>query len=128
MGKGDYLLIEDSIVNKKLITQVIDVQFASVPGLLEELLRDSISEDQVYGENFDPLGISSHINHIQDARMLICKIRGTILNDGLHVNSSWLPCRSTSGITKIPINSLLAHYGDQEKLPINIGETNDGSS
>jgi len=126
--KGDYLLIEDSMVNKKLITQVIDVQFASVPGLLEELLRDSITEDQVYGENFDPLGVSSHINHIQDACMLICKIRGTILNDSLHVNSSWLPCRSKSGITKIPINSLLTRCGDKEELPIKIGETNDGSS
>ncbi len=125
--KGDYLLVEDATVNKKLITQVIDVQFASVPGLLEELLRDSTTEEQIYGENFDPLGISSHINHIQDARMLICKIRGTILNDKLRVNSSWLPSRSKSGITKIPINSLLAHVGGNEDLPINIGKTKDNS-
>ena len=125
--KGDYLLVEDARVNKKLITQVIDVQFASVPGLLEELLRDSTAEEQIYGENFDPLGISSHINHIQDARMLICKIRGTILNDKLRVNSSWLPSRSKSGVTKIPINSLLAHVGGNKELPINIGETKDGS-
>ena len=125
--KGDYLLVEDATVNKKLITQVIDVQFASVPGLLEELLRDSTTEEQIYGENFDPLGISSHINHIQDAHMLICKIRGTILNDKLRVNSSWLPSRSKSGITKIPINSLLAHVGGNEDLPINIGKTKDNS-
>ncbi|TET26515.1 MAG: DUF87 domain-containing protein, partial [Candidatus Bathyarchaeum sp.] len=125
--KGDYLLVEDARVNKKLITQVIDVQFASVPGLLEELLRDSTTEEQIYGENFDLLGISSHINHIQDARMLICKIRGTILNDKLRVNSSWLPSRSKSGITKIPINSLLAHVGGNEDLPINIGKTKDNS-
>ncbi|MCW3977432.1 MAG: hypothetical protein NWE77_05820, partial [Candidatus Bathyarchaeota archaeon] len=63
--KGDYLLVEDTNVNRKLITQVIDVQFASVPGLLEELLRDSTNEEQIYGENFDPLGVSSHINYIQ---------------------------------------------------------------
>jgi hypothetical protein len=125
--KGDYLLVEDANVNRKLITQVIDVQFASVPGLLEELLRDSTTEEQVYGENFDPLGVASHINHIQDARMLICKIRGTMLNDKLRVNSSWLPSRSKSGITKIPINSLLAHVGVNRELPINVGETKDGS-
>jgi len=110
-----------------LITQVIDVQFASVPGLLEELLRDSTTGEQIYGENFDPLGVSSHINHIQDARMLLCKIRGTILNDKLRVNSSWLPSRSKSGITKISINSLLAHVRGKEDLSINIGETKDGS-
>jgi uncharacterized protein len=126
--KGDYLLVEDTKVNRKLITQVIDVQFASVPGLLEELLRDSTTEEQIYGENFDPLGVSSHINHIQDAQMLICKIRGTILNDKLRVNSSWLPSRSKSGITKISINSLLAHVGSNGELPINIGETKDNSS
>jgi DNA helicase HerA-like ATPase len=125
--KGDYLLVEDTNVNRKLITQVIDVQFASVPGLLEELLRDSTTEEQIYGENFDPLGVSSHINHIQDARMLLCKIRGTILNNKLRVNSSWLPSRSKSGITKITINSLLAHVDGNEDLPINIGETKDAS-
>jgi hypothetical protein len=125
--KGDYLLVEDSMVSRKLITQVIDVQFASVPGLLEELLRDSTTEEQIHGENFDPLGVSSHINHIQDARMLICKIRGTIQNDQLRVNSSWLPSRSKSGITKIPFNSLLSHLGANTELPINVGETKDGS-
>jgi len=125
--KGDYLLVQDNTSDKKLITQVIDVQFANVPGLLEELLRDSTSEEQVYGENFDPLGVSSHINQIQDSRMLICKTRGTIQNDKLRVHSSWLPCRSKSGIVKIPINSLLAHAGGSTELPINIGITKDGS-
>ncbi|MCW4034759.1 MAG: DUF87 domain-containing protein [Candidatus Bathyarchaeota archaeon] len=126
--KGDYLLVEDANVNRKLITQVIDVQFASVPGLLEELLRDSTMEQQVYGETIDPLGVTSHINHIQDARMLLCKIRGTMLNQKPHVNSSWLPTRSKSGITKIPINILLSHAADSKELPINIGKTKDGTT
>jgi hypothetical protein len=125
--KGDYLLVKDSEANRKLITQVIDVQFASVPGLLEELLRNSTTDERISGENFDPLGVSSHINHIQDARMLLCKIRGTIKDEKLQVNSSWLPSRSKSGITKIPINSLLAHLGGNRDLPINIGETKDTS-
>jgi archaellum biogenesis ATPase FlaH len=125
--KGDYLLIEDPRVNKKLITQVIDVQFASVPGLLEELLRDSTTEECVYGEIFDPLEVSSHINHIQDAWMLLCKIRGTIENEKLGVNVSWLPSRSKSGIKKFPISSLLTHMRDNGNLPINIGETKEAS-
>jgi len=125
--KGDYLLIEDPGVNKKLITQVIDVQFASVPGLLEELLRDSTSEQCVYGEDFDPLEVSSHINHIQDAWMLVCKIRGTIKNEKLDVDVSWLPSRSKSGIKKFPITSLLTHMRDNGNLPINIGETKEAS-
>jgi hypothetical protein len=126
--KGDYLLIDDLTVNKKLIIQVIDVQFASIPGLLEELLRDSTAGEQISGENFDPLNVFSHINHIQDARILICKIRGSMFEDVLYANSSWLPCRSKSGIKKIPINSLLGSCRDKENLPIYIGETKDGSS
>ena len=43
------------------------------------------------------------------------------------MNSSWLPCRSKSGITKVSFNSLLAHVGINNGLPINIGETKDGS-
>jgi len=125
--KGDYLLIEDPKVNKKLITQVIDVQFANVPGLLEELLRDSTTEQFVYGEIFDPLEVSSHINYIQDAWMLLCKIRGTIENENLGVNVSWLPSRSKSGIKKFSISSLLTHMRDNGNLPINIGETKEGS-
>ncbi|MDH4221414.1 MAG: DUF87 domain-containing protein [Candidatus Bathyarchaeota archaeon] len=121
--KGDYLLIEDPRVNKKLITQVIDVQFANVPGLLEELLRDSTTEQFVYGEIFDPLEVSSHMNYIQDAWMLLCKIRGTIENEQLGVNVSWLPSRSKSGVKKFPISSLLTHMRDNGNLPINIGET-----
>ncbi len=123
--KSDYLIIEDSEVNRKLIIQVIDIQYASVPGLLEELLRDSTSNDRICGENFDPLGVLSHINHIQDARMLLCKIRGIIKDEKLQINSSWLPSRSKSAITRISINSLLAHLGCNQDFPINIGETKD---
>ena len=38
--KGDYLLVEDQDAAKALIAQVIDVQFAAVPGVLEELAAD----------------------------------------------------------------------------------------
>ena len=37
--KGDYLLIEDPDSNRSLIAQVIDLQFASIPGVLEEFLH-----------------------------------------------------------------------------------------
>ena len=125
--KGDYLIIEDPRVNKKLITQVIDVQFANVPGLLEELLRDSTNEECVYGEDFDPLKVSSHINHIQDAWMLLCKIRGTLENEKPSVNVSWLPSRSKSGIERFSITSLLAQVDNGRNLPIHIGETKEKS-
>ena len=57
--KGDYLLIEDCEAGKSLIAQVIDIQFANVPGILEELLR-SLPDggETIQGEDFDPLEIA----------------------------------------------------------------------
>lgn len=120
--KGDYLLIEDTKANRSLITQVIDVQFANVPGILEELLRDSTSNEHLYGENFDPLEVSSHVNYIQDAWMLICKIRRAIENGKLNINTSWLPSRSQSKVRKLPMTSLATLAKISGNLPINLGE------
>ncbi|MCK5562984.1 hypothetical protein KAI30_02335, partial [Candidatus Bathyarchaeota archaeon] len=69
--KGDYLQVEDPKQNKALLIQVINVQFANVPGILEELLRDSTNNgDVINGENLDPLDVASQITLIQDARLL----------------------------------------------------------
>ncbi|KPV63820.1 MAG: AAA-like domain protein [Candidatus Bathyarchaeota archaeon BA2] len=125
--KGDYLFIEDPKANRGLVTQVVDVQFANVPGILEELLRDSTTDDYVHGGNFDPLEVSSHINHIQDALVLICKIRGAVQNGKLLVNPSWLPSRSKSKIKRLPITSLLTFVKINEDLPIDVGETKEAS-
>ena len=100
--KGEYLLIQDSKHNRSLVTQVIDIQFANIPGILEELLRNSTDNQHVYGENLDPLEVAPHITYIQDARMLVCKIRGTIQNEKLSINTAWLPSRSQSFVKKLP--------------------------
>ena len=125
--KGDYLLVEDLKDKRGLITQVVDIQFANVPGILEELLRNSTTDQHIHGENLDPLEVSSHINYIQDSWMLLCKIRGTIKNAKLSVNTSWLPSRSQSQVKKLPITSLLNHTKTDGGLPINIGETKETS-
>ena len=106
--KGDYLLVDDAEARKALIAQVIDVQFASIPGVLEELLRSLPDGGELMqGEDFDPLGIASHITYIQDASLLVCKIRASVENDSLSPSSSWLPSRSQSTIKKLPVPTLL---------------------
>jgi hypothetical protein len=126
--KGDYLLIEDSDAAKALIAQVIDVQFASIPGILEELLR-SLPDggEPIQGEDFDPLEIAPHITYIQDASLLVCKIRATLENENLSPSSSWLPSRSQSTITKLPIPTLMKLAKIDGKLPIILGGTKDSS-
>jgi hypothetical protein len=126
--KGDYLLVEDSDAGKALIVQVIDVQFASIPGVLEELLRSLPDGGElVQGEDFDPLEIAPHITYIQDASLLVCKIRATVENDSLSPSSSWLPSRSQSLIKRLPIPMLLKLAKVDGKLPIVLGGTKDSS-
>jgi DNA helicase HerA-like ATPase len=126
--KGDYLLVEDAEARRGLIVQVIDVQFASVPGVLEELLRTLPDGGEVMqGEDFDPLEIAPHITYIQDASLVVCKIRATMENDNLTTSSSWLPSRSQSTIKKLAIPTLLKLARVDGKLPIVLGGTKDSS-
>ena len=119
--KGEYLIIEDGESGRGLIVQVIDVQFANIPGVLEELLRNSAKE-LTYGEDIDPLGISSHVAYIEDARVLICKIRGAVEDGRLCVYRSWLPSRFKSIIRRLSINRLMFILGLPGELPIEVGE------
>ncbi|MEM1757607.1 MAG: DUF87 domain-containing protein, partial [Candidatus Bathyarchaeia archaeon] len=128
LEKGDYLLIEDESAGRALIVQVIDVQFANVPGVLEELLRSLPDGGEIIeGEDIDPLDIAPHITYIQDAKLLICKIRATIQGGGLIPSSSWLPSRSQSVIRRLPISTLLKLARVNGKRPILLGETKENS-
>ena len=126
--KGDYLLVEDADAGKAIIAQVIDVQFAAVPGVLEELLRTlPDGGEPIQGEDIDPLEIAPHITYIQDASLLVCKIRATLENEMLSPSSSWLPSRSQSTIKKLSIPMLLKLAKVDGKLPIILGGTKDSS-
>ena len=76
--RGDYLLIEDPGLAKGLLVQVIDLQYANVPGILEDILRDVMTDGELSGEDMDPLNISSEVDALKDTRLAVCKIRGTI--------------------------------------------------
>jgi hypothetical protein len=121
--KGGYLLVEDNKTKKAIIIQIIDIQFANVPGVFEELLRSPEAECSVSGDEVDPLNILSHILFIQDARLLVCKIYGTLSNGKIEKENSWLPSRTHSKIKKISTDMLLKVAGTTVGLPINLGET-----
>jgi len=126
--KGDYLLVEDAEAVKALIAQVIDVQFACIPGVLEELLRTlPDGGEPIQGEDIDPLEIAPHITYIQDASLLISKIRATLQNNTLSPSSSWLPSRSQSLVKKLSVPMLLKLANVDGKLPIIVGGTKDSS-
>jgi len=121
--KGNYLSIEDSKTGRSLIVQVIDIQYANIPGILDELLRDCDDDSYVQGEDVDPFEVKAHVAYIQDARLLICKIRATNDNGELVPTSSWLPSRSQAVIKKLPIERLSAEAKITGDRPMHFGET-----
>ena len=80
--KADYFLIEDPSVSRGLLVQVIDLQYANVPGVLEDILRDVMTDGELDGKDVDPLNISSEVDALKDTRLAVCKVRGTIDQDG----------------------------------------------
>jgi len=94
-----------------------------VPGILEDILRDVMTDGELSGEDIDPLNISSEVDALKDTRLAVCKIRGTITGEkDLSPTTSWLPSRTSSRIRAYPINRLIMNGG---KRPLTVG-TNDG--
>lgn len=123
--KGDYLLIEDQALDKGIITQIVDIQFANIPGILEELLRDVMSEENLSGHDVDPLAVSSQITILKDAKLLVCKIRGALENGRLSSNVGWLPSRTNSRITPMSPERLLS--GRQITRHVSLGSVKGNS-
>lgn len=121
--KGDYLSVDDFKTGKSLIVQVVDIQYANIPGILEELLRNYNGDSSLQGEDVDPFEVATHVAYIQDARLLVCKIRATANNGELVFTSSWLPSRSRAIIKKIPIEKLFASVRNGNEYLIDFGET-----
>ncbi len=121
--KGDYFVIEDPAQSRGLLVQAIDLQYANVPGVLEDILRDVMTDGELAGEDVDPLNISSQVDALKDTRLAVCKIRGTIAQDGsLSPSTSWLPSRTSSKIRPYAVNRLIMNGGT---MPVKLGH-NDG--
>jgi len=123
---GDYLLVEDHKSEKSLLVQVIDIQFANLPGIMEDLLRDCMNEGHVFGDDCDPLGLTSQISLLRDARILLGKIRCSLENRTLGMSISWLPSRTASTIHRLKPDELFEILKIGKTRPINVGDDGNG--
>jgi hypothetical protein len=123
MEKGNYLVVEDSETGRGLIVQVIDIEYANVPGVLEELLRNYNGDAHLEGEDLDPFEVATHIAYIQDARLLVCKIRAATNNGELAFSRHWLPSRSKAVVKQLSVERLLAKAEIGGEYPVCLGET-----
>ncbi|MEM0078678.1 MAG: DUF87 domain-containing protein [Nitrososphaerota archaeon] len=120
LERGDYLTIEDG--GKTLLAQVIDIEYADVPGVLEDALRELSSEDFVDSSSIDPYSLGSVIANIRDARLVIAKVRGVVMNGELRNDVLWLPSRFRSKISKTPPSLIMELSKSIGRRNILIGE------
>ncbi len=96
---GDYLVARDGEL--ALLLQVIDVCYADVPGVAEDIMRDISAEEANGKKLFDPYNITSLSLLIREIRLVTAKIRGIVLDGKLLTNSAWLPNRFSADIERI---------------------------
>jgi len=126
LRKGDYLLVRDSVLNRSLIVQVINTEYANVPGLLEDILRES-STEQIVGTELDILEMKTYMDMIKDAQLFTCKIRKSIINGIVSNDISWTPNRTTSRLVQVRDEDLLKLAGIGLGPSITVGKTRSGA-
>ncbi len=125
--RGDYILVEDLKERRSLLVQVLDIQFANPPGIMEDLLREAVAEDQTFGNDLDPLQLNSQIILLKDAKLLVGRIRCSMENGRLSTGTSWLPSRATSTIRRLHPDELVELLGVGKRRSIQVGVSGLGS-
>lgn len=125
--KGDYLMIEDSSADRGLIVQVVNTGYADVPGILEDILRESSTRD-IPGKDLDVLNVRTFVDVIKDAKVFNCKIRRALVNGSLNYDVSWTPSRSTSRIVRLTDEELLKIADVQQGPAITFGTSKNGAT
>ncbi|RLI38492.1 hypothetical protein DRO66_01480 [Candidatus Bathyarchaeota archaeon] len=124
--KGDYIIVRDDALNRSLIVQVTNIGYANIPGVLEDILRDS-STKNMDGQNLDFLGVKAFVDVIKDARVFRCKIRKAIVNGRIDHDISWTPSRSTSQLINLTDREFLELIGLHGENTITLGTTKGGA-
>jgi len=125
--KGDYLLLKEEEANAALVVQVVNVGYANVPGLLEDLLRET-STRSLPGIDVDLFGIRSFVDTIKDAKVYHCKLRRAVAHGRLSDDISWTPNRSSTVVRKLANEEVLKLIGATSgKMSFNLGKLKGGT-
>lgn len=118
--RGEYIAAVEG--EKALILEVIDIEYADIPGLLEDLLRE-LTLQKASMSIFDPYGISSITSTIRESKIIVTKLRTILMNNDIKYNSLWIPSRFSSKIHRISAGEVLKHVRGEPLVPIEIGES-----
>lgn len=105
--KGDYLLIHDEKINRKMIVQIYNEEYLSSQSLIEDIVKDEVVVASSVGNLHDPLDIGKLSRMIRDARLFRTKIRASIDSESKFSNEiTWLPSRVDSKINRMRISEI----------------------
>jgi DNA helicase HerA-like ATPase len=124
--KGNYILLKDEGANAGLIVQVVNTGYANIPGLLEELLRET-STQKLDGVDMDLLGVKSFVDTIKDAKIFHCKLRRSVFNGRLSDDISWTPNRSSTVLRRLSGKEVMKLIKPTKGPAIHLGTLADGS-
>jgi hypothetical protein len=79
------LRIGDTLDIDGIVAQVVDIQFADLPGVLEHILRKSLISKSEVKEHIQP-EVKSVIDSLTDQRLAIAKIRGRLVEANVNGN------------------------------------------
>jgi hypothetical protein len=74
------LRLGDTLAIDGIVAQVVDIQFADLPGVLEHILRKSLVSKAETTEHIQP-EVTSIIDSLSDQKLAIAKIRGRIIEE-----------------------------------------------
>src|SRR2546427_13194390 len=80
--KADYFLIEDPSVSRGLLVQVKDLHYANVPGVLENILRNVMTDGELDGNDVDPRNIPTNTDTLNNTILSDCNVGGTTNQTG----------------------------------------------
>ena len=123
LRRGDYVIVLDE--GRKLLVQILDVNYAELPGILEDTLRELASEPLSL-KIFDPYDVGSILTELKDSRLIVGKVRGVIEDGSLRNDLLWLPSRLGSRIERASPELLIEFSSSAGRRPIIIGESMDG--
>ncbi|MCS7145221.1 MAG: DUF87 domain-containing protein [Nitrososphaerota archaeon] len=118
--RGEYIAAVEG--DRALILEVIDVEYADIPGLLEDLLRE-LTLQKASMSVYDPHGVNSITISIRESKIIVAKLRTVIWKDDVKFNSLWIPSRFSSKIRRIPTSEVLRYVRGAPLVPIEIGES-----
>jgi hypothetical protein len=102
---GEYVVAREG--DKALILEVIDVDYADIPGLMEDMLRE-LALQGVESAVYDPHKVASITLKMREAKVIVAKLRAVVSQGLMSQGSLWLPPRYSSRIERVKPSGVLS--------------------